>query len=31
MSKTLIVPDLDASPAPQWQDWWARTDPLGLL
>ncbi|MBK4214811.1 alpha/beta hydrolase [Paracoccus caeni] len=26
MTKTLIVPGLDGSPAPHWQDWWARTD-----
>lgn len=26
MTKTLIVPGLDGSPAPHWQNWWARTD-----
>ncbi len=26
MTKTLIVPGLDGSPAPHWQDWWARRD-----
>ncbi|WP_295044673.1 alpha/beta hydrolase [uncultured Paracoccus sp.] len=31
MSKTLIVPGLDGSPAPHWQDWWARTDPNAIL
>lgn len=28
---TLIVPGLDGSPAPHWQDWWARTDPSAML
>ncbi|PTX48183.1 hypothetical protein IQ03_03236 [Gemmobacter caeni] len=27
MTKTLIVPGLDGSPAPHWQHWWAQTDP----
>ncbi|MTE00217.1 alpha/beta hydrolase [Paracoccus sp. YIM 132242] len=31
MSKTLIVPGLDGSPAPHWQDWWARTDPNAMI
>lgn len=31
MSKTLIVPGLDGSPAPHWQDWWARTDPDAMI
>lgn len=31
MSKTLIVPGLDGSPAPHWQDWWARTDPDAIV
>ncbi|MFN3279901.1 MAG: RBBP9/YdeN family alpha/beta hydrolase [Paracoccus hibiscisoli] len=31
MTKTLIVPGLDGSPAPHWQDWWARTDPTAML
>lgn len=31
MTKTLIVPGLDGSPAPHWQDWWARTDPDAML
>ncbi len=31
MTKTLIVPGLDASPAPHWQHWWAATDPLALM
>ena len=31
MSKTLIVPGLDGSPAPHWQAWWAATDPNAVL
>jgi uncharacterized protein len=31
MSKTLIVPGLDGSPAPHWQQWWAATDPNALM
>lgn len=31
MSKTLIVPGLDGSAAPHWQDWWARTDPDAVM
>lgn len=31
MTKTLIVPGLDGSPAPHWQDWWAATDPTAAL
>ena len=31
MSKTLIVPGLDGSPAPHWQHWWAATDPSALM
>ena len=31
MTKTLIVPGLDGSPAPHWQDWWARTDPDAMM
>lgn len=30
MTKTLIVPGLDGSPAPHWQYWWAATDPRAL-
>lgn len=26
MIKTLLLPGLDGSPAPHWQDWWAKTD-----
>lgn len=26
MTKTLIIPGLDGSPAPHWQHWWAATD-----
>jgi predicted alpha/beta hydrolase family esterase len=31
MTKTLIVPGLDGSPAPHWQHWWAATDPCALM
>ncbi|MBM3604710.1 MAG: serine hydrolase family protein [Alphaproteobacteria bacterium] len=31
MTKTLIVPGLDGSAAPHWQDWWARTDPNAMM
>lgn len=31
MTKTLIVPGLDGSPAPHWQSWWAATDPRALM
>lgn len=31
MVKTLLVPGLDGSPAPHWQDWWAATDPDALM
>lgn len=31
MTKTLIIPGLDGSPAPHWQNWWARTDPNAML
>lgn len=31
MTKTLIVPGLDSSPAPHWQHWWAATDPRALM
>ncbi len=31
MSKTLIVPGLDGSAAPHWQDWWARSDPDAMM
>jgi predicted alpha/beta hydrolase family esterase len=31
MTKTLIVPGLDGSPAPHWQHWWAATDPKALM
>ncbi|MFD2174918.1 RBBP9/YdeN family alpha/beta hydrolase [Rhodobacter lacus] len=31
MIKTLLVPGLDGSPAPHWQDWWAATDPTALM
>ncbi len=27
MTKTLIVPGYEGSPAPHWQAWWAATDP----
>lgn len=31
MTKTLIVPGLDGSPAPHWQHWWAATDAKALM
>lgn len=31
MTKTLILPGLDGSPAPHWQHWWAATDPNALV
>lgn len=31
MTKTLIVPGLDGSHAPHWQQWWAATDPYALM
>ncbi|AWD22879.1 RBBP9/YdeN family alpha/beta hydrolase [Pseudogemmobacter blasticus] len=31
MTKTLIIPGLDGSPAPHWQHWWAATDPRALM
>ena len=31
MPKTLILPGLDGSPAPHWQQWWAATDPQALM
>ena len=31
MVKTLLVPGLDGSPVPHWQDWWAATDPDALM
>lgn len=31
MTKTLIIPGLDGSPAPHWQAWWAATDPQAHL
>lgn len=31
MTKTLIVPGLDGSPAPHWQHWWANTDPSAQM
>ena len=31
MTKTLIVPSLDGSPAPHWQHWWAATDPKAMM
>lgn len=31
MSKTLIIPGLDGSPAPHWQHWWAMTDPTARM
>ncbi|MBW6507849.1 MAG: alpha/beta hydrolase [Rhodobacteraceae bacterium] len=31
MTKTLIIPGLDGSPAPHWQHWWAGADPKALM
>ena len=31
MTKTLILPGLDGSPAPHWQHWWAAIDPTALV
>ncbi|OYU40780.1 MAG: hypothetical protein CFE33_01445 [Pseudorhodobacter sp. PARRP1] len=31
MVRTLLVPGLDGSPAPHWQDWWAATDSSALM
>jgi uncharacterized protein len=31
MTKTLIVPGLDGSPAPHWQHWWAETEHNALM
>lgn len=31
MTKTLLVPGYQGSPAPHWQDWWAATDPNAAM
>ena len=31
MTRTLIIPGLDGSPAPHWQHWWAATDPTAVM
>ena len=31
MTKTLLVPGLDGSPAPHWQHWWAATEHNALM
>lgn len=31
MPKTLLLPGLDGSPAPHWQQWWAATDPSAIM
>ena len=31
MTKTLIIPGLDGSPAPHWQHWWAASDPSAIM
>lgn len=31
MSKTLIIPGLEGSPAPHWQNWWASIDPSARM
>ncbi|AGT08302.1 RBBP9/YdeN family alpha/beta hydrolase [Paracoccus aminophilus] len=30
MTRTLLVPGLEGSPAPHWQHWWALTDPRAI-
>ncbi len=31
MIRTLLVPGLDGSPAPHWQQWWQATDPTAKI
>lgn len=31
MIRTLLVPGLDGSPIPHWQQWWAATDPTAKI
>lgn len=31
MITTLLIPGLDGSPAPHWQNWWAATDPAARI
>lgn len=31
MIRTLLIPGLDGSPAPHWQQWWAATDPTAKI
>lgn len=31
MIRTLLIPGLDGSPAPHWQNWWAATDPTAKI
>lgn len=30
MTRTLLIPGIDASPAPHWQHWWQAKDPMAL-
>jgi uncharacterized protein len=30
MARTLLIPGIDASPAPHWQHWWQERDPMAL-
>ncbi|MBK5928298.1 RBBP9/YdeN family alpha/beta hydrolase [Rhodobaculum claviforme] len=30
MTRTLLIPGLDGSPAPHWQAWWQASDPTAL-
>jgi predicted alpha/beta hydrolase family esterase len=30
MARTLLIPGIDASPAPHWQHWWQERDPSAL-
>lgn len=31
MTKVLLIPGLDGSPAPHWQHWWAASDPTAIM
>ena len=30
MTRTLLIPGIDGSPDPHWQDWWQKNDPMAL-
>lgn len=30
MTRTLLIPGIDGSPAPHWQAWWQATDPTAI-